>query len=179
MRPFEFHRALYADFAKLDGSAQACIYFANKFGLLWAPQPNAKVDGDDLYSWQHCIASMDTAIRLWGTDPHALKDRLTIGPLRGSLMPSPPDGRLVFRLRPSSLHHGMQLQFVQAISSGLRIKECEFCGIWFEAGGDERRSDAQFCSKDHKIKFHNLEKRASLRATFSCIGRKWYQRHSP
>lgn len=155
-RPFEFHPTLYAEFAKLDGLLDSCLGFANRFGLLGLPQSKG---GEPLYDWQRAITGMADAIKLWQTDPHALKDRLTIGSLRGSLEPVPPDGRLVFRLRPSSLLHGMQLQLVRAISSGLTLKECEFCHEWFEAGGETRRRDARFCSKEHKIDFHNLEKR--------------------
>ncbi len=155
-RPFEFHSILYAQFAKLDGSLDSCLGFANRFGLLDVPQSKG---GEPLYEWQRAITGMADAIKLWQTDPHALRGRLTIGGLHGSLEPVPPDGRLVFRLRPSSLLHGMQLQLVRAISSGLTLKECEFCHEWFEAGGDTRRRDARFCSKEHKIDFHNLEKR--------------------
>ena len=155
-RPFEFHPTLYAEFAQLDGLLDSCLGFANRFGLLGFPQSKG---GEPLYDWQRAITGMADAIKLWQTDPLALKDRLTIGSLHGSLEPVPPDGRLVFRLRPSSLHHGMQLQLVQAIGSGLTLKECEFCGRWFEAGGIHRRRDARFCSKEHKIDFHNLEKR--------------------
>ena len=154
-RPLEFHKTLYVEFAKLDGSPESCLKFAGRFGLLGL-EPKRK--GEALVYWQEAITNMGNLIKAAQTDRRALEG-LRIGPLHGVLTPSPPDGRLVFRFRPSSLLHGMHLQFVQAISSGLDIKQCGHCGKLFEAGGDERRRDARFCSKECKINFHNLEKR--------------------
>ncbi len=154
-RPLEFHKTLYVDFAGLDGSPEACLEFARRFGLLGLER---KGGGEALVLWQDAIAGMSRAIKLSQTDRRALEG-YRITPLHGALTPSPPDGRLIFRFRPNSLLHGMQLQFVQAISRGLAIKECGHCGKLFEAGGKERRRDARFCSKECKINFHNLEKR--------------------
>ena len=154
-RPLEYHRTLYLDFAKLDGTDQSCLEFANRFGLLGL---NPKGRGEPLVLWQDCIIGLAKAIELSQSDRRALEG-YRILPLQGALRPSPPDGRLVFRLSPDSLMHAMQLQFVHAISSGLTIKECRLCGKWFEAGGDLRRRDAQFCSKECKVSFFNLEKR--------------------
>ncbi len=154
-RPLEFHKTLYVDFAGLDGSPEACLEFASRFGLLgFYPRGG----GEELVLWRDAIAGMSRVIKLSQTDRSALEG-YRITPLHGALIPSPPDGRLIFRFRPNSLLHGMQLQFVQAISSGLAIKECGHCGKPFEAGGDQRRRDALFCSKECKINFHNLEKR--------------------
>ena len=152
-RPLEFHKTLYGDFAKLDGSEKSCIEFASRFGLLGLGTKG----GEPLVMWRDAISTMAQVIELSQSDQMTLTG-YRIARLHGSLAPSPPDGRLVLRFGPSSLLHGMQLQFEQAVSSGLTIKECRQCGKWFEAGGDERRRDAQFCSKDHKIAFHNLEK---------------------
>ena len=157
-RPLEFHKTLYADFAKLDGSGDSCVEFANRFGLLW----QAFKGGEPLIMWRNAIAQMAKVIELSQSDSTALAG-YRMAPLHGTLVPSPPDGKLTLRFGPHSLLHGMQLQFAQAVSSGLAIKECRQCGKWFEAGGDERRRDAQFCSKDHKIAFHNLEKRRVTR----------------
>lgn len=153
-RPLEFRRTLYADFAKLDGSPESCLVFAGRFGLLGLGTKGR----ESLIFWKDAITDMDRAITLSQSDPLALEG-YQISPLHGLMTPSPPDGRLIFRFRPSSLLHGMHLQFVQAISRNLAIKECGHCGKWFEAGGDQRRRDALFCSKECKINFHNLEKR--------------------
>ncbi len=154
-RPLEFHKTLYVDFAGLDGSPEACLEFASRFGLLGFGSMDP---GEALVLWQDAIAGMSRNIKLSQTDRSALEG-YRITPLHGALTPSPPDGRLIFRFRPNSLLHGMQLQFVQAVSSGLDIKQCGHCGKLFEAGGDQRRRDALFCSKECKINFHNLEKR--------------------
>ena len=153
-RPLEIHKTLYGDFAKLDGSGKSCIEFASRFGLLGL----GNTGGEPLVMWQEAITWMTRVIELSQSDPKALEG-YQIAPLRGSLVQGPPNGRLALRFGPDSLLHGMQLQFAQAVSSGLTIKECRLCGKWFEAGGDLRRRDAQFCSKEHKIAFHNLEKR--------------------
>ena len=154
-RPLEYHRTLYLEFAKLDGTDQSCLEFANRFGLLGL---NPKGRGEALVLWQDAIIGLAKAIELSQSDRRALEGYWIL-PLQGALRPSPPDGRLVFRLSPGSLMHAMQLQFVHAISSGLTIKVCRLCGDWFEAGGDLRRRDAQFCSKEHKVNYFNLEKR--------------------
>ncbi len=154
-RPLEIHPTLYLEFAKLDGTDQSCLEFANRFGLLGL---NPKGRGEAWVLWQDAIISLAKAIELSQSDRRALEG-YRILPLHGALRPSPPDGRLVFRLSPSSLLHAMHLQFVHAISSGLTIKVCRLCGKWFEAGGDLRRRDAQFCSKEHKVNYFNLEKR--------------------
>ena len=155
-KPLEFHTTLYTQFASLDGSPESCLKFASKFGLLGFSDP---MGGEPLGDWQQVIPSMAEAIKLSQDNPFALSRNLMIAPLQGILVPSPPDGRLVLRLRPKNLHYGMQLQFILAITSGHAIKECEFCGGWFEAGGDQRRRDARFCSKEHKIAYHNEKKR--------------------
>ena len=157
-QPLEYHETLYGEFAKLDGSEKSCIDFANRYGLLGLPTKG----GEALVEWQDAITWMAQVVELSRSDPMALAG-YQIAPLHGELNPGPPDGRLILRFRPTSLLHGMQLQFAQAISSGLAIKECRLCGNWFEAGGDRRRRDAQFCSKEHKIAFHNLEKRRVTR----------------
>ncbi len=158
-QPFNYYDSLYGELAKLDGSEESCIGFANRFGLLGILGAE---DGETLFEWQDAIAKMAQAIELSRSNPKALVG-YQIAPPHVSLVPSPPDGRLRLRLAPISLLHGMQLQFAQAISSDLAIKECRLCGKWFEAGGEKRRRDAQFCSKKCKIDCHNLEKRRVTR----------------
>jgi len=48
----------------------------------------------------------------------------------------------------------MKLQLYIAVSSGGRLKACDWCGTWFEAGGSGKRSDAKFCSSGCRVQFH-------------------------
>lgn len=43
------------------------------------------------------------------------------------------------------------------IYGGIKGKQCRHCNEWFEAGpGTGRRVDAEFCSDEHRIRFHSL-----------------------
>jgi hypothetical protein len=62
-------------------------------------------------------------------------------------------------LRPKTLLDALWLQLGQWLTSGAQIRACQKCGDWFEAGrGTGRRADAKFCSEEHKIAFHSLER---------------------
>jgi hypothetical protein len=66
--------------------------------------------------------------------------------------------RLVFK--PSNLLAAMWLQFAQAVTERLGVKQCLYCGEYFQVGPGARREDARFCkdscraqkwSKDKKL----------------------------
>lgn len=62
-------------------------------------------------------------------------------------------------LRPKTLLDALWLQLGQWLTLGAQICACQHCGEWFEAGrGTGRRSDAKFCSDEHKIAFHSLKR---------------------
>jgi hypothetical protein len=62
-----------------------------------------------------------------------------------------------WELRPNTLLDALWLQLGQALTVGAQIRQCEHCGIWFEAGrGTGRRAGAKFCCPEHKIAFHSL-----------------------
>ena len=51
------------------------------------------------------------------------------------------------------------LQLGQALTVSAKIRQCEHCGNWFEAGrGTGRRLDAKFCSDEHRIAFNSLKR---------------------
>jgi hypothetical protein len=61
--------------------------------------------------------------------------------------------------RPNTLLDALWLQFGQAVTRGARLRACEHCGAWFEAGaGTGRRADARFCSGEHRIAFNSLKR---------------------
>jgi len=62
-------------------------------------------------------------------------------------------------LRPKTLLDGLWLQLGQWLTLGIQIRACQQCGQWFEAGrGTGCRAHAKFCSDEHKILFHSLER---------------------
>jgi hypothetical protein len=52
--------------------------------------------------------------------------------------------RLIFR--PSSLLAAMWIQFAQAVTEEFQLRQCDFCGDYFQVGPGARRLDATTCS---------------------------------
>jgi len=66
---------------------------------------------------------------------------------------------LKWELRPATLLDALWLQLGQALTSDVQFRQCERCGILFEAGrGTGRRLDAKFCSDEHRIAFNSLKR---------------------
>ena len=64
-----------------------------------------------------------------------------------------------WELRPKSLLDALWLQLGQALAVGAKIRQCEHCGDWFEAGrGTGRRLDAKFCSDEHRVLYNSLKR---------------------
>ena len=64
-----------------------------------------------------------------------------------------------WKIRPKTLLDALWLQLGQWLTLGIQIRACQQCGQWFEAGrGTGRRANAKFCSDEHKIFFHSLER---------------------
>jgi hypothetical protein len=60
------------------------------------------------------------------------------------------------RYQPKDLLGALWLQLGQHLMGGGTVKVCRKCGILFPAGpGTHRREDAEFCSDDHRTKYHN------------------------
>ena len=158
-RPLEFHRTLFMEFARLDESDESCIGFANRFGFLGVFL-NEKADdrvgpeGESLLFWRDRIADMRRAVEAWQASPDtfASSQELTITRLDVSLVPI--DGRPTLRIRPRSLIGAIQLQFAQAVATGLDIRTCDHCGKIFETGGMGRTRKARFCSDRCRNNYH-------------------------
>ena len=64
----QHHPTAYREFAKLDGSAEACIGFAAVHGLLFGHHP----DGEPIEIWRPHIRDMRRQIDAWQKNPMAL-----------------------------------------------------------------------------------------------------------
>ena len=158
--PLQFNTSLYRDFAALDGSAEACVDFANKVGLLTC---EADAEGEPLSLWQGQIKKMQRAIERWLTDPLTLgvneKGEIKVGDLVAVLRPTPPDGKLAMRVGPRHLLGGMELQLGAAVGKGHELKHCKQCNQLFEIGPGAKRSHAEFCTPKCQTDFNNAKKR--------------------
>ncbi len=158
IRPLD-HNTLFVDFAHLDGSDDSCIEFASRFGYLGLfPAENSEdgagETGESIRMWRDVIDDMRRNVEGWQANPAAfVPDReIVMARLDASLVPL--DGRAVLRIRPQSLIGAMQLQFAQAISTGLDIRNCDHCGKLFETGGGGRTRKARFCTDRCRSDFH-------------------------
>lgn len=165
-RPLEFHRTLFMEFARLDESDGSCLGFANRFGFLGL-FPDEKADdrvgplGEPLILWRDAIVNMRRAVDAWEASPDtfASSQELTITRLDVSLVPI--DGRPTLRIRPRSLIGAIQLQFAQAVATGLDIRTCDHCGKIFETGGMGRTRKARFCSDRCRTDYHVARRKVS------------------
>lgn len=154
---------------------EACAEFASKFGYLgFAVLHKARKIGEDKalrhgeahIDWAHAASSVKSLIDFWRESLwHKINPESPTGikfsQLEAVLVASPPDGRPRLHLRPPTLFDAIKIQLAQAISTDAAIKECRLCGKWFEAGRGRTRGrrDAEFCSQQHKIDYHNLQKK--------------------
>ena len=152
-RPLD-HKTLFVDFARLDGSEDSCIEFASRFGYLGMLGQDVGTDGEPIVLWRHRIDEMRRLVEAWQANPAGfVPDReMRISLLEASLVPL--DGRAVLRIRPQSLLSAITLQFAQAVSTGLDIRNCDHCGKLFEIGGGGRTRKARFCSDRCRTDYH-------------------------
>ena len=165
-RPLELHRTLFVEFARLDGTDESCLRFANSFGFLglWLDE---KADdrvgptGESLDRFRDVIGDTRRLVDAWQASPNtfASHQELTITRLDVSLVPI--DGRPTLRIRPRSLIGAIHLQFAQAVSTGLDIRTCDHCGKLFEIGGAGRTRKARFCSDRCRTDYHVARRKTS------------------
>jgi hypothetical protein len=67
--------------------------------------------------------------------------------------------RIVFK--PSNLLAAMWVQFAQAVTEELQMRQCEFCGEYFQVGPGAAREDARFCKDVCRVRAWNREKQAA------------------
>ena len=168
-RPLEANPSLYREFAKLDGSEQACLDFARKNGFLFA-RPNGALGHEPLRFWREHIEYLNRIIRFCelghANPPEALRQfgRQEF-PLHYDFVPTlslgSPRAPPFVSMRCNSLLGAIEFQAAQSILSRRKSVRCFECGGLFEigAGAGARRSLAKFCSNQCKDRFHNRQKR--------------------
>ncbi len=177
--PLEQYPALYAEFAKLDGSDESCLQFAHKYGLLFAdlthpPETwNAQCGLETLGQWQGYIkdlreiihrcelsrANPAEAFRQFGKQDKSLFGIELYLSIKSTKSPA------TLEMRSRSLLDAIQLQAVAAILGGRKSVQCIECPTWFEVGNGARRSQSKFCSSRCKDEYHNRLKKAQGRRT--------------
>jgi hypothetical protein len=114
---------------------------------------------------------MRTALKLPDEAPRVLFKLMGIEGVHLSrldawLVGNPNNRALRLRVSPRSLLDALWLQLGQKLSDGGVIRQCEQCGGWFEAGpGSGRRSDAKFCSDEHRVIFNSRRRSRSTYVT--------------
>jgi len=158
-RPLEFHPLLFKQFADLDGTVESCLGFTNSYGFLGlfldeTADDRVGKDGESLDLFRSAVTDMRHLVNAWQAlgDEFASNQELTITRLDASLVPI--GGRTTLRIRPRSLIGAIHLQFAQAVSTGLDIRNCDHCGKLFETGGTGRTRKARFCSDRCRSDYH-------------------------
>ena len=173
-RPLEQNPNLYLELANLDGSEQACLNFAYKYGTLSAdpryqfPEPGYV---ESLAVWKAQIAHLRDIIRrceLSRDNPREAfrqfgkEDKQLFG-VELYLSTKGPNSPAAIDVRGTSLFNAIELQAVQSILQGRRSHQCIECSRWFEIGVGARRSQAKYCSTRCKDSYHNRIKAQARR----------------
>jgi hypothetical protein len=174
-RPLEQYPALYAEFAKLDGSKRRCLAFAHKYGLLHTNLMLPDGRGGDprvletLRIWKGNVKSVadliercelsrsqprqafrqfgNRDVKLWGLELYVTNKS--------------PNSPASIDMRASDLLAAIELQAITSIMQGHKSVQCIECSSWFEIGAGARRSQSKFCSVRCKDTYHNRLKAAS------------------
>ncbi len=162
--PFTFG-ALYLEFAQLDATPEACLAFAEKYGLLCKPAGVTYRPSEELSFWRSEIKRMLLNI---GSLPNVIvradfSSRMVyakVGKMDVLLVPGPGvDAPPVMVIEPCDLLQAMNLEMAHFISGGGRLIPCRNCGLIFQAGrAGGKRSIAQFHSDECKYAFHNSKR---------------------
>jgi|ERR1051326_7308748 hypothetical protein len=173
-RPLEQNPALYAEFADLDGSKQACLEFANKYGLLQADLAHSADNPgavETLSVWKARITQVKEIIHrceLSRADPaeafrrFGKKDASLFGAdfylsIKNRNSPA------TLEVRASCLFAAIELQAVTSVLEGRKSVQCIECSGRFQVGSGARRSQSKFCSTRCKDAYHNRIKAQARR----------------
>jgi hypothetical protein len=148
---------LYLKFAELDGSGEACMDFAGKYGLLTTP---AKIGAAErVEGWQPEIRKMKGLISMVGTvgtHTHSYRMIMRVTEVTVALLSGEPGGDVkpTLVLQPKNLLDAMKVQLASAAAGGVSLHTCAQCGRWFPVGDKAKRSVARFCSDRCRLRFH-------------------------
>jgi hypothetical protein len=147
--PLAASDGLFMEFAELNGSQEAILGFASRYGLL----DDAGFDGID--DWRCNIKYMREAVDAWHQARTSGAYRGVVE-LFGQQLRATSHVHLIeffgvelpaLRIVPESLISALWLQFAQAVTSKLSLQRCAVCTTWFAFGtGTGRRRSKQFCS---------------------------------
>lgn len=160
-RPLEISPALYLTFAALDGSPEACVGFAQLWGLLTTPAHVGAAEPHD--AWQREIKRMKSLISMarMVRTANSRRIRLVMTSIEVALLSGELDAwdaKPALVLQPRTLIDAMIVQLAQSRASGNSLQNCEQCGRWFEIGASAKRNVAKFCS-DRCRNRHHYERR--------------------
>jgi hypothetical protein len=155
---------LYLEFSRLNESEEACIGFAEKWGLLTKrAYSTGELPSEDLSFWRAEIKKMRIYVQM-------LPKFIRVANLRGTfakvgtvdvlLVPgSGPKATPVLVMEPGDLLQAMNLEMAQFVAGGGSLISCQYCGNYFQAGrrGD-KRAIAKFCHEECKHAFHNAKR---------------------
>jgi hypothetical protein len=142
---------LFNEFAKINTS-QGLLAFVTEYG----PLTNAGVAGG---AGDVVPSLLDQAKRMKGR----------LQPRRANIPPDIPmtrlwaslstdrKGTVSLKIFPATFLDALWLQFGQALTEGAEMHQCKHCQGWFPVGGKSgRRLDAEYCSNEHRKRFHSL-----------------------
>jgi hypothetical protein len=169
--------SLFKEFASLKETPEACIEFANRYGLLCSPSVSARADrarsnilatpnekvAESFSVWYFAIQKLrnlveareagrleEVLVKDW-YDPRAFDAYLKI---------DPNDGEVKLCLKPQTLEDAIVLQFYQSVISSTDHKLCKNsrCNKWFRVGVGYRRRGSETCSDRCRYEFNNAKR---------------------
>ena len=162
-RPFEKVNGLFRVFAGLARTKEGVLDFIQRFGPL---TPAGNVIGEDI---QIGVITGQMINLFLGSSPQhrvaLLNDGggITCGNAAVSLAVNQVTGRPQLKFKVNSLMNALMLEFGQYLASGEDVRQCAFCGEWFDAGPSaKRRRGTKFCSDDHRIAFNSQKRTKSI-----------------
>lgn len=181
-RPFDANPNLFAEFAYLDSSEQACLQFAHKYGTL-IENPKTEIYGqgglETLTMWRGYIQYIRDVInccKVGRARPAEMFDQFgkvfgqsskrdipLYGQLDAYLSIVSPKAPPTLNFRCELFIGALELQAIQSILGGRDLAKCIECSKPFEVGRGARRSQSKFCSPRCKDTFHNRLKAQARR----------------
>jgi hypothetical protein len=155
-KPLEHNENLFGQFASMPPTPEGLLGFMTKFGPL--TDEGRGQEGENVQSALSNAQAMAAHLRAaeTGTSSTSLHAPQSV---RLTLQIGDPSLRPALKLMPETLLDALWLQVAEALAGDCQIRHCHQCGSWFAAGGGfGRRSDAKFCSDEHRILFNSLKR---------------------
>ena len=160
-RPFQ-RPGLFRLFSKLATTPEGLLEFVTRFGPM-LPDGNRQ-GGEDALTGLNAAQAMAELLEAYVQDPRSCF--LQFGEqghgwsrIDVYLAFNPVTGRAQFKFTPPSMVNALWLELGEFLTRDAQIRECLYCGGWFETGpGTGRRADAKFCRDDHRIAFNSLKR---------------------